>query len=361
MSRRRVAAVLAVFCFVLRARAASSAADDQVLPVTVQVPFGFLFLQVPAFSAIIPPDDAWAFDVGLTSGNNFMFSDNVSASLARHASRVPMTKAEFDAIVAAHPGEDVYYIDDEVYRLAARFGRTVAPSVRVGAVVSAVSISGGSGMDAIIEGFHEDFGFPAMYRDVVPRGETTTALSLRGREEFLSPSARSGIDDPVVFATWAPERRFGAWRMSVVSGVKIPIASTSKRLSTGSFDFGAAYAATGSWGRWSLNLNAGAVVPGHIEFLDGLDASPMLAASASVGCRFSATSLWLQLQWEQSPFRGATSSALGDDAGDLTVGLRFPMGGRVRGFFAFTENPLGVDNSTDIAFHFGVTWTTRSK
>jgi hypothetical protein len=361
VTTRRIRAAALAGLLALPARAASSAADDQPFPLTVQIPYGFLFLHVPAFGASIPPAGAWTFDVGVSSGNNFIFSDNVADSLARRTSRVPMTQAEFDAIVAAHPGEDAYYVDDEGSRLYARFGATVAPSVFVGAVVSAIRISGSPWMDDVIETFHSDFGFDPMYRDVVPQGETTTAFHVGGNDVYLSPSARSGFEDPVVYVQWTPERRFGAWRMSVLSGVKIPLASTSRLLSSGSADVGAAYAATGEFGRWSVNLNAGVVVPGRVEFLGGVNTSPMLAAASTFGLRLDPVSLWLEFQWEESPFRGASASTLAENVTDLALGLRFPMGGRVRGFFAFTENLTGLENSTDIAFHFGVTWTTRPR
>jgi hypothetical protein len=356
-----LAAALMAACTAPAARAASSAADDQVFPVTVQIPYGFLFLHVPTFSAAIPPRGAWQFDIGASSGNNFVFSDNVAHALAARSSRVPMTKAEFDAIVATHPGEDVYYIDDEVSSITLRFGRTVAPSVFVGADVSAVRVGGGAWMDGIIENYHENFRFPSMYRDVIPHGQATTAIHIGGYDAFLDPSVRSGIGDPIVFVKWAPERRFGAWRMSVVGGWKVPIASTSRLLSTGSADFGAAYAATGDLGRWCVNLNAGVVLPGNVEFLGGLNSATMFGVATSVGVKLDPVSLWLEFQWEQSPFRTATPSHLADDVIDLALGMRFPMGGRVRGFFAFTENLVALENSTDIAFHFGVTWRTRPK
>ena len=356
-----LAAALIAACIAPAARAASSAADDQVFPVTVQFPYGFLFLHAPTFAAAIPPRGAWEFDVSASSGNNFVFSENVFDALAKRSSRVPMTKAEFDEIVATHPGEDAYYIDNEVTSVTAQFGRTVAPSVFVGAVVSVVRVGGGAWMDGIIENFHENFGFVPMYRNVVPRGQAMTAFHIGGYDAFLDPSVRTGIVDPIVFVKWVPERRFGAWRMSVVSGVKVPIASTSNLLSTGSADFGAAYAATGDFDRWCVNLNAGVVVPGNVAFLGGLNAAPMFGVATSFGVRLDPVSLWLEFQWEQSPYRTATASGLADDVADLAAGMRFPMGGRVRGFFAFTENLIALTNSSDIAFHFGVTWKTRPK
>jgi len=352
------AALLAAF-IAPAAHAASSAAADEVFPVTVQIPYGFLFLHVPTFAASIPPQGAWEFDVAASSGNNFVFSDNVGRALSARSSRVPMTKAEFDLIVATHPGEDAYYIDDEVSSVAARFGRTLAPSVFLGAAVSVVRVGGGAWMDGVIENFHDTFGFPSMYRNVVPRGQATTAIHIGGFDSFLDPSVRTGIGDPIVYVKWVPARRFGAWRMGVVSGVKVPIASTSKLLSSGSADFGAAYAATGDLGRWCVNLNAGLVFPGRVDVLGGLNASPMFGVATSFGVKLDPVSLWLEFQWEQSPFRKATTSGLAEDVADLALGMRFPMGGRVRGFFAFTENLIALENSSDIAFHFGVTWTTR--
>src|SRR5882672_3106715 len=176
------------------AQGASSAEQDGVLPITVQVPYGYLFLHVPTWSAGAPPLRAWGFDFGTTVTNNFIYSDEVGDALATRSSREPMTRSEFDAIAAAHPGKDLYYFDSEVSRLYARIGTTVAPSVVVGVVLSAVRISGGSGMDGFIEGFHDTFGIGQAHRDVVPRGRVTAGVRIGAHEEFFSDDSRSGVD-----------------------------------------------------------------------------------------------------------------------------------------------------------------------
>ena len=138
-TRKLIVALLAV-CLGAKAFAASSAAEDQVLPFTVQLPYGFLFLHLPALSAEIPPLHAWGFGAWTTVTNNFIYSDNVGDYLAARTSRAPMTSADFDAIAIAHPGEDFYYFDGEITSLYARIGTTVAPSFAVGARFSVVSI-----------------------------------------------------------------------------------------------------------------------------------------------------------------------------------------------------------------------------
>ena len=344
-----------------KASAASSADNDQVLPFTVQVPYGFLFLHLPAISAEIPPERAWGFDVWTTVTNNFIYSDNVGEQLATRSFRAPMTQADFDAIAAAHPGEDYYYFDGQIMSLYARVGTTVTRSLAVGARFSVVAVSGGQAMDGFVEGFHDLFGLGQAYRDVVTRGQTTSALRIDGREDFNPEDPRVGIGDPVVFAIWAPGNRTKAWRASLVAGIKIPIGSTSKRLSTGHADFGTAFAVTGDLGRWSVNVNGGVIVPGDVEFFPALDPTPMAAVGASVGYRFRTTSLWLQLQWEQSPLRDATDLTLTDDVYDVSLGVRFPLARGVRGYFAATENVVAFDNSSDIGFHAGITWIAGGK
>jgi len=103
-----------VACLSARAHAGSSADQDKPLPFTVQVPYGFLFLHLPAISAQIPPLHAWGFDTWTTVTNNFIYSDNVGDFLATRTSRSPMTRSDFDAFAAAHPGEDYYYYDGEI-------------------------------------------------------------------------------------------------------------------------------------------------------------------------------------------------------------------------------------------------------
>src|SRR6266850_1576637 len=354
-TRKLIVALLAV-CLGAKAFAASSAAEDQVLPFTVQLPYGFLFLHLPALSAEIPPLHAWGFGAWTTVTNNFIYSDNVGDYLAARTSRAPMTRADFDAIAAAHPGEDYYYFDGEITNTYARIATTVAPSFAVGARFSVVSVSGGRGMDGFVEGFHSLFGLGQSYREVVTRGQTTSAIRIGQNQDFNPENPRVGIGDPIVFAIWAPERGMGAWRMSLIAGIKVPIGSTSKRLSTGRADFGTAFALTGDLGRWCLNFNGGVMVPGDIEFFPGLDPAPMAGIAGSVGYRFRTRSLWVQLQWEQSPLRHATKMALSDDIYDVSLGMRFPLAHGVRGYLALTENVLAYQNSSDIGFHGGVTW-----
>jgi uncharacterized protein DUF3187 len=355
---RKLIAVLLTACLGANAYAASSAAEDQVLPFTVQLPYGFLFLHLPALSAGIPPLHAWGFGAWTTVTNNFIYSDNVGDYLAARTSRASMTRPDFDAIAAAHPGEDFYFFDGEITSLYARVATTVAPSFAVGARFSVISISGGKGMDGFVEGFHGLFGLGQSYRDVVTRGETTTAVRIGGHEEFSSNDPRAGIGDPILYAIWSPERGMGSWRVALAAGVKISLGSTSKRLSTGRADVGAGFAVTGDLGRWCVNFNGGEVVPGDIEFLPGLDTAPMAGLAGAVGYRMRRTSLWLQLQWEQSPLRHATGTALSDNVYDVSLGMRFPVARGVRGYVAFTENVLAFENSSDIGFHGGVTWSS---
>ena len=359
--RRFLTAALLAACLSAKASAASSADEDKVLPFTVQVPYGFLFLHLPALSAEIPPLHAWGFETWTTATNNFIYSDNVGDFLATRTSRAPMTGADFDAIAAAHPGEDYYYFDGQITSTYARIATTVAPSFAVGARFSIVSVSGGQGMDGFVEGFHSLFGLGQSHRDVVTRGQTTSAIRIGEIEDFNPENPRVGVGDPIAFAIWAPERMTGSWRISLVAGIKVPIGSTSKRLSTGRADFGTAFALTGDLGRWCVNLNAGVVLPGDIEFFPGLDPAPMVGVAGSVGVRFRTTSLWVQLQWEQSPLRRATDMTLSDDIYDVSLGMRFPVAGGVRGFVALTENVVAFENSSDIALHGGVTWILGGK
>jgi len=150
-------------------------------------------------------------------------------------------------------------------------------------------------------------------------------------------------------------------KILLAAGVKVSLGSTSKRLSTGRADVGVGFAVTGDLGKWCVNFNGGEVFPGDIEFFPGLDTAPMAGLAGSVGYRMRRTSLWLQLQWEQSPLRLATKTALSDNVYDVSLGMRFPVARGVRGYVALTENVLAFENSSDIGFHGGVTWSSGGK
>ena len=338
--------------------AASSADGDQALPLTVQVPYGFLFLHLPGFSA--DPPERWSYDVSTTVTNNFIYSDNFGEMLGARTARTPITEADIEAVAAASPGEDYYYFDGEVMTLNAMIRTPITPTFAVAARFSAVGITGGEGMDGFVEGFHDTFGLGQAYRDNVTRGSITAAVRIDGHDETIVDYDRMGLGDPIAYALWAPEWGARSWRTSFAAGLKIPIGSTSKRLSTGRADAGVAFAVTGDVGRWRVNVNGGVIVPGSISFLPGLDTAPFAGVAASAGYRFQTTSLWVQVNWEQSPFRDATQTPLSDDVHDVSLGVRFPLGGSVRGYVAFTENVFAFDNSSDIGFHGGITWRTQA-
>jgi len=128
------------------------------------------------------------------------------------------------------------------------------------------------------------------YRDNVTRGSITAAVRIDGHDETILEYDRGGLGDPIAYALWAPGWGKGSWRVSLAAGLKIPIGSTAKRLSTGRVDAGGAFAVTGEVGRWRLNFNGGVIVPGNISFLPGLDVAPFAGVAASAGYRFTSTS-----------------------------------------------------------------------
>src|SRR5262245_31940091 len=210
--------------------AASSAEYDQVLPSTVQVPYGFLFLHLPAFSA--HPSERWNYDVFMTITNNFIYSDNFGEMLGSRTARAPITEADIEGIAAANPGEDYYYFDGEVMTLNAIIRTPITRTFAIAARLSAVGITGGEGMDGFVEGFHDTFGLGQAYRDNVTRGSITAAVRIDGLDETIVEYDRAGLGDPIAYAMWAPDWGARAWRTSFAAGLKVPIGSTPKRLST---------------------------------------------------------------------------------------------------------------------------------
>ena len=338
------------------ALAASPAEDDDVLPIAIQVPFGFLVMHVPPFPSGFPDPGAWDVQLGITTTNNFVFSQEIGLALGARTSRQPFTAADFSAVAAANPGRDLYYFDGEVTELALTVSGSPAPGFTVGGQVPLVHFGGGF-LDPTIEAFHDVLHLTQDYRGAVTQNERALGVLIGGREEFVSGNEDTGVADPVLFMRWGPHRDPRAWSFAMEAGVKVAIASTSRLLSTGAPDFGAAVA-VGKRGRaWTFAFQGGFVLPGNGAFLDGLPLTPVASAAASAGYRFRTTSLWLQAVWEQSPLRNKTSAPLGNDEKDLTLGVRFPLAGSARGYAALTENVIEFDNSSDIAIHFGVCWT----
>jgi hypothetical protein len=89
--------------------------------------------------------------------------------------------------------------------------------------------------------------------------------------------------------------------------------------------------------RSCARLRPGGGTPQRLEFFPALDPAPMFGVAGAFGYRFWTTSLWVQLQWEQSPLRRATDTALTDDIYDSSFGMRFPLAGGVRGYVALTR------------------------
>ncbi|MEM1203739.1 MAG: DUF3187 family protein [Acidobacteriota bacterium] len=297
----------------------------------------------------------WAFELHYSKINDFQVSQAVEdylESTRGEMDRRPLGPEDVDFILGLPEG-DAFYIDGEFdfFDFALHWG--VTDRLDIGASFYYIDYSGGS-LDGTIFDFHDQFGYGQQGRNFVAddqfqiifgSGETPLQILDDGEDS-------GGFSDPSFFIRYAFEPR-GRWQFALQTGLKVPIASTSKFLSTGNLDVGVQLTADRRWGRNALILNASLVSAG--EF-DQTDFDPPLLPSLNVSYirhlqRWPKARAILQANIAEHPFRDLVDSDLSEPQFQMTAGLKWDTELGVFGL-ALTENLLNYDNTPDIGLHF---------
>jgi hypothetical protein len=146
------------------------------------------------------------------------------------------------------------------------------------------------------------------------------------------------------------------WRFNLAAGIKPPLASTERLLSTGSWDFGFLLTADRRWQRNALIFNLGVVFPGEYEETHyGMSFDPPTLPSLNMSWlhrfkRWPNTRLFLQFLAAKHIYSGLTDSDLSDPGFQMTVGMKWATRAGILGV-GLTENLFNFDNTPDIGVH----------
>lgn len=301
------------------------------------------------------PIGRWSVEVQAAYQNTFAMSEDAQTYLKhRDAGRIALRPEDARALLTAP--RDSYYVDVEVgvldIILQRRFTRQLAAFFEV------PYIHYGEGkLDTLIEGFHDTAGLGQMGRDLVARDRFQIVYRFGDTSvQMLDREVRGGFGDPIAGVRYMPSLA-GPWQFALEAAAKFPVAGERLLLSTGRTDVGVQAATRRRFGRTTLQASASLVhYSGGFESADD-ELIPTLIVAGSYAAT-PATSIIVQSYASRSPVRGTTVAELDDNKYQLSLGLQSSF----RSWtwtLAITENIANFNNTPDVGFQLGLSYTGR--
>jgi len=320
---------------------------------------GFLLLTFAPTPAESLGRGKWGVELHVSAVNDFQVSPEVEAYLAQtraDGQRRRLDEADANFVVGL-PGGSGFYIDLEtdILEFAVHYG--VTDRFDVGATVNYYRFSGGI-LDGTIEGFHDLLDLGQQGRNFVERDEVQVIIGRNGDVfiRVLEPPSNGGFGDPFLFARYTFPGQLGGWRFNLEAGLKPPLASESKALTSGAWDGGLQLTADRRWRRNALILNLAVVSPGDFEDTDfrvGVKVPILKSLQASWIHLFTGgrhTRVFLQALLAEHPLSDLVESDLTKLEAQLTVGVKWDTSVGTWGI-GLTENLFNMDNTPDIGVH----------
>jgi hypothetical protein len=285
--------------------------------------------------------------------NTWALSPAVERYLEALPGRRELGSAELQAIRNL-PGEN-YLVDLELAELDVTLHHRFSSHWDGYLALSAVSYQGGF-LDGAIEKFHSTFGFSSFGRPAVSRNSVNIILDLKaGQYAAFSAPTSGGLLDPTFglrySAVAAPEK----WNLIFETAIKSPILGRRPFLSTGRADFGVETTLQRFWRRQAAYVSASAV------YYDGNSRMPrttsQVVPTLVLGYEHRLSrSTHVILQGYVSPSvytrRETDLKELLATKYQLSLGV-YRRIGRSLISFAATENLQNVNNTPDIGFQLG--------
>lgn len=325
-------------------------------------PFGFLRLDMRPAHAVWAPPGSWGVEVLLGYQNTWVMSPNVEQYLKSLPGRRSLGPADVEAIRAL-PGE-AYLVDLELGLVDVSLHRKLTNHWSVNATISGMRYSGGF-LDATIENFHEAFGFNSFGRPAVARNSVNVIYDLKSANSpvRLNAPPDGGLLDPTFGLRYSVAATPSTWNLVLESAVKIPIDGEREFLSTGNTDVGLQATLQRFAGRHAGYISAAAVLTKG-SALTSSDRTEIVPTYI-FGYEYSASRrTGFVAQFNVSP------SVLKHEDTDLeellatkyqiTIGVRHRIDASVWSF-GVTENFLNYNNTPDIGFQIGWTYSPAFK
>jgi hypothetical protein len=245
-------------------------------------------------------------------------------------------------------------IDAELWRnsVVTRYGLTPRSDIEMEIPVMYAT----SGfLDAIIEGYHEFFGFPDGGREKRERYDYEVEVFSDGHEAYTLEGNHLGLGDiPIIYTHQFLDEQDAWASLAVRLGIELPTGSESKGFGNGKVDVGGGVLAQHTGGRWTTT--------GAVDYVYAGNASAFAAADVNPAPQFDGQ-LGLEYRWND------VSSLLGGLVLDLPVthdidlkeidkpilsldlGVAWDVAERSQLFLGLTEDVI-AESGPDITFNF---------
>jgi hypothetical protein len=318
-------------------------------------PFGFLRLDMrPAHAVSIEPG-SWAFETEIGYQNTWALSPEVEKYLIslEPTGRRKIGPAEVQAIEDL-PGDN-YLLDIETALFDVTFHYKLSHDWTAYAIASAIRYQGGF-LDSTIEQFHDTFGFSSFGRPAVARDQATLIYDLKGAHVvFLEKPTDGGLTDPTIGIRYTGWQPLQAWRLSLETAVKIPVAGKRLLLSTGRTDYGVQASLQRPGNRHAFYIDMAAVYYAGAD--EPAPQDSQVLPTLVLGWEYKLTS-----RTNVNVQAYASTSVYTDNQTDLdeltgnkyqySIGLRHRWDNMIF-TFGFTENVQNVNNTPDIGLQLG--------
>jgi hypothetical protein len=300
---------------------------------------------------------SWAVETELAYQNTWAVSPAVEQYLQGLPGRRELGPVEY-ADIQSLPGEN-YLLDLELAELDITFHYKFSARWSAYATVSGVSYSGGF-LDDTIEGFHDSFGFSDFGRPNVKRNDTNILFDLKSTQSALFETpTQGGLLDPTLGLRYSGFKLPRSWNFVVETAVKVPVRGYKPFLSSGRSDVGVQFSLQRFGARRALYLSASGVY--YDGSLDAPRTEPQVIPTLIVGVEQKLSrSTHVILQGY------ASNSIYSRDVTDLDDLLKNKYQAslgvyhqRASGLFLFaiTENLQNLNNTPDIGFQLGYTFS----
>lgn len=348
-------------CALLLTHAAALWANDDgyigLLRARDLTPFGFLRLDMRPAHAISAPAGSWGIETELAYQNTWALSPAVESYLTSLPGRRKFGPAEAQAIRNL-PGEN-YLVDLELaqldvtlhYKFSSHWGGYV--------VLSGAAYQGGF-LDSTIEQFHRTFGFSTFGRPALRRNDFNILFNLKSAQAtaFEAPTD-GGLLDPTIGVRYSDIAMPKNWNLVVEAAVKPPIQGRRTLLSTGRTDVGIQASLQHFAKHDAFYVSASGVYYDGSNEIVPTRAQVIPTLVVGYERRLTANTHAI-LQGYVSPSvysrRETDLESLLATKYQYSIGVYHRMGRSVL-TFAFTENLQNINNTPDVGFQIGWTYS----
>ncbi len=294
------------------------------------------------------------FNFSYSVVNDFQVSATVEQYLKeRHGDkRRPLDTTDINFIRNLPQGEG-YYIDGEFTMLELNYNLGLGDQLELGVTASYI-FYGGRLLDGVIYDFHDAIGTGQQGREYVADNQVQVVLARDNGKDIVLPQrpSRGGFTDPAIYIRTAFPIPYFEWQGKLSLGIKPPLMSEHKFLSSGSWDSGFQLTLDKQASHNIYTINTGYIYTGGFE---QTHFNPPSLPYINLGWlhrykKWPNTRSQIQIHLAEHPYRDLVDSALSELQFQITLGIKWKLEAGMLGM-ALSENVLNFDNTPDVVLH----------